>query len=120
MSKNLSQIVAELFAKPAEGKELSSRVQRLGEELKKAIQGEDTIYGKFRGLLGSFQGIIPDEQQRYHAALKALSTTSKLDRQDIVKALNSQLEELKIVEKSVLPSLPGLQGELKAMEAKAK
>jgi ribosomal protein L37AE/L43A/flagellar motility protein MotE (MotC chaperone) len=120
MSKNLSQSIADLFAKPTESKELSSRIQRLGDEIRKVIQNDDTIYGKFRGFLESFREIIPDEQQRYHAALKALSTTSKLSRQEIIKAVNGQLEELKIVEKGLMPSLSGWRDELKAMEARSK
>jgi ribosomal protein L37AE/L43A len=119
MSRNLSQIVAELFANPTEGKDLSAQIQRLGLEIKLVVQGEDTMFGKFRGLLESFREIIPDEQQRYHAAIKALSTTSKLSRQEIVKAMNGQLEELKIIEKNVImPALPGWREELKAMEAR--
>jgi hypothetical protein len=119
MSKNLSQIVAELFVNPTEGKDLSAQIQRLGLEIKLVVQGEDTMFGKFRGLLESFREIIPDEQQRYHAAIKALSTTSKLSRQEIVKAMNGQLEELKIIEKNVImPALPGWREELKAMEAR--
>lgn len=120
MSKNLSQIIADLFAKPAEGKELSSQIQRLGVEIRNVVRSEDTVFGKFHGLLGSFREVIPDEQQRYLAALKALSTTSKLSRQEIIKAINGQLEEMKIIEKSVLPSLPAWRDSLKAMDAKAQ
>jgi hypothetical protein len=120
MSKSLSQIVAELFSKPAEGKELSSQIQRLGVEIRNVVQSEETVFGKFHGLLKSLQEIIPDEQQRDQAALKALSTTSKMSRQEIIKAVNAQIEEMKIVEKSVLPSLPAWRDELKTMEARAQ
>jgi len=120
MGKNLSQIVAELFAKPAEGKELSSQIQRLGVEIRNVVQSEETVFGKFHGLLKSLREVIPDEQQRYQAALKALSTTAKMSRQEIIKAINAQLEEMKIVEKSVLPSLPAWRAELKVMEARAQ
>jgi ribosomal protein L37AE/L43A len=67
----------------------------------------------------SFEEIIPEEKQRYNAAIKALSTTSKLSWQEIVKAVNNQLEELKILEKSLMPALPW-RDELKAMEAKSR
>lgn len=73
---------------------------------KKVIEGENTIFGKFRELVESFEEIIPEENQRYHAAIKALSTTSKLSRQEIVKAVNIQLEELKPLEKSLMSALP--------------
>jgi len=117
MSRSLPRIVADLFAKPTEGEDPSSRIQRLRDELKNVIGSEDTIFGKLRGLLGSFREIIPDEKQRYLAALKALSTTSKLGPQEIVNAVNGQLEELKVLEKGLMPTLPGWRDELKAMEA---
>ena len=107
MNEILSQIVADLFVKSKGGEELSSEIHRLRDEIKKVIESEDAIFGKFRGLLESFREIIPEEKQRYNAAIKALSTTSKLSRQEIVKAVNNQLEELKILEKGLMPALPG-------------
>jgi ribosomal protein S27AE len=120
MSRNLSQIVTDLFAKPTGGEDPSSRIKRLREEAKIVIENEDTVFAKLRGLLESFRAIIPDEKQRYLAALKALSTTSKLGPQEIVKAINSQLEELKVLEKGLMPTLPGWRDELKAMEARSQ
>ena len=119
MNKNLSQIVAELFVISNGGEDLSSKTRRLRDEIKKVIESEDAIFGKFRGFLESFREIIPEEKQRYHAAIKALSTTSKLSQQEIIKAVNDQLEELKIIEKSLMPTLPG-RDELNVMEAKSK
>jgi ribosomal protein L37AE/L43A len=49
-----------------------------------------------------------------------LSTTSKLSRQEIVKAVNNQLEELKILEKGLMSFHPGWRDELKVMEAKSQ
>lgn len=120
MNEILSNIVADLFARSQGGEELSSHILRLRDEIKKVTEREEAIYGKFRGLLESLREVIPDEKQRYHAAIKALSTTSKLSQQEIVKAIGSQLEELKILEKSLLSPLPGWHVELKAMEARAK
>jgi ribosomal protein L37AE/L43A len=119
-SEILSRILAELFVKSKEGEGLSSKIQHLRDEIKKVIESEDTIFGKFRGLVESFREIIPDEKQRYHAAIQALSTTSKLNQQEIVKAVNDQLEELKILEKGLMPALPGWRDELKAMEARSR
>ena len=118
--ENLSRIVADLFVKSKGGEELSSKIHRLRDEIKKVIESEDTIFGKFRELVESFEEIIPEEKQRYNAAIKALSTTSKLSRQEIVKAVNNQLEELKILEKGLMPALPGWRDELKVMEAKSR
>lgn len=116
----LSRIVADLFVKSEGGEELSSKIQHLRDEIKKVIESEDTIFGKFRGLVESFREIIPEEKQRYHAAIQALSTTSKLDQQEIVKAVNNQLEELKILEKGLMPGLPGWRDEFKIMEARSR
>jgi ribosomal protein S27AE len=120
MSRNLSQIISDLFARSKGGEDLSSQIKRLGDEMRKVIQSEDAVFGKLRGLLESFREIIPDEQQRYHAALKALSTTAKLSRQEITKAISGQLEELKIVEKGLMPAQSGWRDEMKAMEARAR
>jgi ribosomal protein L37AE/L43A len=120
MSKNLSQIVAEFFAKPTGGEDESSRVQRLGDEIRRVVASEDTMVGKFRGLLASFREIIPDEKQRYHAAFKALSTTAKLSRQEILRAISGQLEELTILEKGLMPAQSAWRDELKALEARSQ
>jgi ribosomal protein L37AE/L43A len=119
-NETLSRIAADLFVNPKGGEELSSKIHRLRDEIKKVIESGDTIFGKFRELVESFREIIPEEKQRYNAAIKALSTTSKLSRQEIVKAVNNQLEELKILEKGLMPALPGGRDELKAMEAKSR
>lgn len=120
MSRNISQIVADLFAKPAAGEDQATRTQRLRDEAKIVIGSEDTVFGKLRGLLESFREIIPDEKQRYLAALKALSQTSKMGPQEIATAVSGQLEELKVLEKSLVPTLPGWRDELKSMEARSQ
>ncbi len=116
----LSRIAAELFVKSGGGEELSFKIHRLHDEIKKVIENEDTIFGKFRGLVASFEEIIPEEKQRYNAAIKALSTTSKLNRQEIVKAVNDQLEELKVLEKGLMHAHPAWRDDLEAMEAKSR
>jgi len=116
----LSRIVAELSVKSKGSDELSSKILRLRDELKKVIENEETIFGKFRGLEESFREIIPEERQRYNAAIKALTATSKLSRQEIVQAVNNQLAELKILEKGLMSALPGWRDELKIMETKAR
>ena len=120
MNEILSRIVADLFDKSKGGEELSSKIHRLRNEIKKIIESEGTIFGKFRELVESFREIIPEEKQRYNAAIKALSTTSKLSRQEIVKAVNDQLGELKILEKGLMPALPDWRYELRVMEAKSQ
>jgi ssDNA-binding Zn-finger/Zn-ribbon topoisomerase 1 len=112
-------MVADLLATAKGGEDLSSTIDRLRNEIRKVAESEDSIFGKFRGLLRSFQGVIPDETQRYQAAIKALSTTSKLGLPEIIKAVNDQAGELKILEKSLLSAVPG-RDELNAMEARSK
>jgi ribosomal protein L37AE/L43A len=119
MSRDLSQIVNDLFSDP-EGKDLSAQIQRLGDEIRKMIHSDETTFGKFQGLLASFKDVIPDENQRYQAALKALSTTAKLDNKEIIKAFKEQADELKIVEKGISPSLSGWSEGLEEMEARAE
>jgi len=117
----LSRIVAELSNTSPGSEELSAKIRRLREEIKKVIENEDTIYGKFRGLVESFREIIPEEKKRYQAAIKALTATSKLSQQEIVKVVNAQLAELKVLEKSLMMfGLPGWRDELKVMEAKSQ
>lgn len=120
MDEILSRIVAELFGNSKGGDELPAKINHLREEIQKVIENENTVFGKFRKLLASFEEIIPDEKQRYHAALKALSTTSKLSRDEIIQAVNNQLGELKILEKGLMPARSGWRDELAAMEAKAR
>ena len=120
MNKNLTLMVANLFVKSKGGEELPSKIQRLRDEIRKSTQGEDSVFGKFHGLLESFREIIPDEKQRYHAAIKALSTTAKLSQKEIIKAIGNQFEELKTLEKELLASLPAWRDEMKTLEAKSK
>jgi chromosome segregation ATPase len=119
MKEMISQIVAELFGQSKAGEEVSSKIHRLRDEVKKVIESENTVFGKFREMVESFRDIIPEERQRYNAAIKALSTTMKLSREEIVKAINDQLDELKILEKGLMPTLPDWRDEFTAMEAKA-
>lgn len=120
MNEILPRIVADLFEKTKGGEELSSTIHRLREEIKKVIESEDTIFGRFRRLVESFREIIPEEKQRYNAAIQALSTTAKVSRQDIVKAVINQLEELRILEKGLLGTPSGWRDELKLIEAKSR
>ncbi|NKE71800.1 hypothetical protein [Candidatus Manganitrophus noduliformans] len=118
-SEILYRLAADLFVKSKGDEDLSSKIDRLRDGIKKEIESENTIFGKFRELVESFEGIIPEEKQRYNAAVKALSTTSKLSRQEIVKAVNNQLEELKTLEKGLVPALAGWRDEFKEMKAKS-
>jgi ribosomal protein L37AE/L43A len=120
MNKNLSRFVADLFIKSKDGEDLSSKIHRLRGEIHTVLGSDDAVFGKFRGLLESFREVIPDEKQRYHAAIKALSTTSKLSQQEIIRAVNKQLEELTILEKGLMPAIPVWREDLKVMEAKSK
>jgi len=101
-----------------DGKDASLQAQHLGDAVRRIIQRDDTLYGKFRGILDSFRAIIPDEQQRYLAAIQALSTTAKLNRDEITAAINRQVDELKLIEQGLTPFLVSWRDTLKAMEAR--
>lgn len=118
-SEILSRMAAELFVRSEEGQDLSFKIDRLRNGIKKVIEGDNPVFGKFRELVESFDGIIPDEKQRYNAAIKALSTTSKLSRPEIVKAVNNQLDQLKMLEKGLMPALPGWRDEFKVLKGKS-
>ncbi len=118
MSNNKKyNFIFDLLAKAKEKEGLD--VVRLRNELREKIGTGDETFGKFRELMESFQEIIPQETQRYNAAIKALSATSGISRQDVLESMGNQLEELRILEKGVLASVTGFYDELKAMESRA-
>ncbi len=114
-----SQVAAELLARSKESKEPLFNIHHLRDEIKKVTE-KDKIFGKFRGLVESFRDILPEEKQRYDAAIKALSTTSGLSRQDVLKAADNLLEELKILENGLMSALSNRRDELKVMESKSR
>jgi ribosomal protein L37AE/L43A len=110
--------LSDLFVKAKESGGLD--IVRLRDEIRKEIEAEDAILGKFLGLVESFQDIISEEKLRYNAAIKALSKTSGISRQNILEATDNQLEELKILEKDVMSTLPDFRKDLKTLESKSK
>lgn len=116
----LSQITANLLSRSKGSEEPSFNISRLSEEIKKEIAGHDEIFAKFQGLIESFRDIIPEEKQRYQAAFKALSCTSGLTPKEVLKAVDSQLSELRKLEKGFMSALPNWRGQLKAMEARSR
>ncbi len=120
MSKDLSQIAADVFARSTQSRELASQVQRVGEEIRNALHSDDTMSGKFRGLLEALGAVLPDEQQRYNAALQAISSTSKLSRPEIISAVSGELEELRTVEQRLKATVQAWRDALKGMEARSQ
>ncbi len=120
MARNLSDIVAEVFARPAEGKGLSHQVRSAGEELRKAVHGDETISGKLLVLLDSLRTILPDERQRYQAALQAVSSTEKLSRPEIIIAMNAQLEELRTIELRMAATGQAWRDSVKSMQVRSQ
>lgn len=114
----LSRVAAELLAMTKGGKSpLDSNGLR--EEIIKEIEGEDEIFGKFRGLVDSLRDVIPEETRLYHAAVKTLSTTSGLSQDDVLKSADGQLAELKELAEVFKSALPDWRDELKAMESRS-
>ena len=52
MSKNLSRMVADLFVKSKDGEDLSSKIDRLRDELRKALDSESALFGKLIATAG--------------------------------------------------------------------
>ena len=110
-------IYLDLLAK-AKGKE-GLDVVLLHYEIKKEIDSGDKTFGKFLELVASFQEIIPNEKQRYNAAIKALSAIWGLNRQNVLESTGNQLTELKNIEKVVLSALTGLNDEVRDMDSRS-
>ncbi len=91
----------------------------LADEIRKELGADDT-FGKFMELVKSLRDIIPNEKQRYNAAIKALSTTAGVSRDDILQSSEERLEELDSIEKEGMFALSGLRDELSAMDSRSK
>lgn len=102
------------------GEEPSLDIGRLRDEIEKRIESADDMFGKFRGLVESLQEDIPEEEKRFHAAIKALSRSSGLGPDEVLAAADRQLAELKDLERVLLSALPNAQDEIKAMEAESR
>lgn len=110
-------VISDLLAK---AKEEGLDSARLHAEIRKGIQAGNKTFGTFLDLVESLQDIIPKEKQRYNAAIKALSKTSGLSRQNIIESTDSRLEELKKVEEAAFSALTGFSDELNAMATRSK
>lgn len=93
---------------------------RLREELSKEIEGEGEALGKFLGLVASFAEIIPEEDKRFGAAVKALAQTSGLHPEDIMRAADSRLAKLKKLEEGLSEAAESWREDLGALEARAE
>ncbi len=114
---DLKEVLSGLVAKAMAGEKLDAG--RLRDEIRKEIGSGRTIH-TFLGLLESFADIIPEERQRYNAAVRALSATSGLGLQDILAASKDELEKLQLLEKEALSALPGFREELAGMESRTQ
>jgi ribosomal protein L37AE/L43A len=108
----------DFLAKANEGEGID--VVRLRDEIRKKIEAADKPFSKFLELMESFQDILPKEKQRYNVAIKALLTTSGINRQNVLESTDNQLEEVKILEKEALSAFTGFRDELKTMESRSK
>lgn len=64
-------------------------------QIRAQVEGAGEELQRFLGLLDAFVDIIPDEQDRYSAAVKALSHATGLTVKDVLAAADRQLAELK-------------------------
>jgi hypothetical protein len=87
MKEDLSPLIAVLLEQARKGEDVSSGLDRI----RKAIQGDDSLSGKLHALEESLREVIPDEKQRYQAAIKAVSTTLNVTRSEVVAAVTKQV-----------------------------
>lgn len=114
----IKESLSDLLAKAKEGQQLD--IIRIGDEIKKEIESRGEISRKFLELVELFGDIIPEEKQRYNAAIKVLSATSGLSRQNVLESINSQIEELNILERGALSAFPGFRDELRVPESRSQ
>jgi ribosomal protein L37AE/L43A len=120
MNDKITQIAADLFSPPKPGEDWGVRMQRFRDEIKKLAERGQTTFGQFLGILESFRTIIPEEKQRYQAAIQALSATLKLSKDGLLNAVGDQLSELASMEKSIMPAIPGQRNQLAGWDARAQ
>jgi hypothetical protein len=92
---------------------------RLLEQIEAEVERAGAELVKFLELVESFVDIIPEEQKRYSAALKAFTHASGLTREDVIKAADRQLEEVARQKGGFSKRLAKWQGELKVLQARA-
>lgn len=93
---------------------------RLRQGIRDEMQKEGGPLGKFLGLVESFREIIPDEDKRYSAALKALAQASDLSPEDILGAAESRLSDFKKLEQGLSSAADGWREDLKELEARSR
>jgi hypothetical protein len=104
----------------ASGRRLSLEGGKLAEEIRKEIEREGEPLKKFLELVDSFTDIIPEEDKRFNAALKALGHSGGLGRKDVVGAADRQIEELKKQQDIFSYSVAHRRRELKSMGTKSR
>lgn len=115
----LSQIASNLLVRSRASEESSLDINRLRREIIKEIESKNEICRQFRGLVESLRCVIPEEEKRYLAAIKTLSTTFGLSQEDVLKAADRQLTELKTLKEELISALPDWRDDLKVMESKS-
>lgn len=113
---NMKGLLSDLLARAKEREELDLVLLR--NEIRKEIEAGDKTLQKFLELVESFQEVLPKEKQRYNVAIRALYTTSRISRQNVLESTDNQLEELRKLEKGVLSDLTGFRDELNDMDAR--
>lgn len=90
----------------------------LRDEIRKEIEAGDKTLEKYLELVESFQEVLPKEKQRYSVAIRALFTTSKVSRQNVLESIDKQLEELGKLENWASSALTGFRDELSDIDSR--
>jgi predicted nucleic acid-binding Zn-ribbon protein len=99
-------------------KPLSLNVGQLLEKVRCEIEKDSGELKKFLDLVESFRDIVPEEDKRYHAAMKALTHDSGSGKEALLSAADRRLSELENQKKSFALSLAGRRAEMKVLLAK--
>ncbi len=115
---DMKGLLSDLFNKAKEGG--GPDIVLLRDEIKKKSTAGDKTLEKFLELVDTFQDVLPKEKQRYSVAIRALHTTTGVSRQKVLESADSQLGELRRLEKGALSDMKGFRDELSDMDSRLK
>ncbi|GAB4389613.1 MAG: hypothetical protein Kow0025_16050 [Thermodesulfovibrionales bacterium] len=72
-----------------------SALSALLEDMRSEVVGKGEAVQKFLGLTGALEEVVPDEERRHEAAMKALFHATGLSGEDLLAAADRQLAEIK-------------------------
>ncbi|MEJ2325215.1 MAG: hypothetical protein P8Y77_10655 [Nitrospirota bacterium] len=114
----VSQIASDLLAKARGGGDTSLDIGLLREEILRDIEGRDEVFGKFQTILDALRDVVRDEDKLYPTALKMLSATAGISREDILASADARLSELDKMDEAFLSAFSDWRLDIKGMESR--